>query len=313
MIRALRHRISKLTPNETRDTEYSAISDEGWLSRNESSSSVTSTETSNTAITPPPAYRSQSSSLCSSDNHSEVSASEETFAPAPSFNASSEAACGIRWKYANQGLNQISLSAQESRVTKPGSVTSDHSLTRQLYVHGALYTLRGLPSDLSSEEVVCIWSACPDQVRQVALIEARKQLELQTTPTVQRRRSNIDAMNQPSILHRVLAVAILQVFLLFQFLLPYFKALMAEAFSFERKHKMSEKLLKSGAQTLDAVMKFGDSVCKMNDGKVGNALQDFMVWWITGIAGGIQDGIGSGLAVMGMEINKQGRIEPLNG
>jgi hypothetical protein len=299
----------KLTPSESKNINDSGLSKEELLSRNESSDSLNSTATSNTTVTPPPAYTSQSASP---DDHLESSHHDEASISPPSFDANSEAACGVKWKYANQGLNQISLSAQESRVTESSSGPSDGNLTRQLYLHGALYTLRGLPSDLTSEEVVCIWVACPDQVRQVALIEAKNQLHLEKIPTVRRRRSSLDSEDQASILHRVLAVAILQIFLLIQFLLPHVKALMAEAFSFERRHKVSEKLLKSGAQTLETVMKFGDSVCKMNDGKVGSALQAFMVWWITGVAGGIREGIGSGLAVIGLEINKQGRIESLH-
>jgi hypothetical protein len=37
----------------------------------------------------------------------------------------------------------------------------------------------------------------------------------------------------------------------------------------------------------------------MNDGKVGQALNDLSIWWITGVTAGIHQGVGDGLAIVG--------------
>lgn len=47
----------------------------------------------------------------------------------------------------------------------------------------------------------------------------------------------------PSILHRTLAITIIQLFILFQLVLPYVKFFLQAAYKYEREHKISVKLL----------------------------------------------------------------------
>jgi hypothetical protein len=208
-------------------------------------------------------------------------------------------------------LSQIFLSAQESRALANDSKRGIPSLTRQLYLHGALYLLRGLPDDLSNEEIVSLWAACRDHMCDIAVLEAdkrasEKQLERTQNQSVV---ANGQAKQPPSTVHRLVSAVILQMFLLAQFLAPFVSHFLALAYRFERRHRISEHMLKSGIRTVDQAVKIGDSVCRMNNGKVGNALQDFLIWWMNGVVSGIQEGLEKGLDVFGLEVTKQGQIE----
>ncbi|KAI9658012.1 MAG: hypothetical protein M1821_002672 [Bathelium mastoideum] len=50
-------------------------------------------------------------------------------------------------------------------------------------------------------------------------------------------------------------------------------------------------------------IRVADAVCKLNEGKVGQAMHEFGVWWVRGVAGGLHEGIGEGLAIMGASQN----------
>jgi len=52
---------------------------------------------------------------------------------------------------------------------------------------------------------------------------------------------------------------------------------------------------------MKSTVRIGNSVCQMNDGKVGQAFNDFIVWWVKGVTGGIHQGVGEGLVVLGVE------------
>jgi hypothetical protein len=109
---------------------------------------------------------------------------------------------------------------------------------------------------------------------------------------------------QPSLLHRILASTIVQLFLVFQYILPYLKYLLSAAFQYEREHKISEKMLSQSIETVDMVGKKGvgiaGAVFGMGDGKVGQLIADAMSWFVEGVTGGIHDGVGEGMAIMGV-------------
>ena len=185
----------------------------------------------------------------------------------------------------------LSLSAQESSAISGDSKRGIPSLTRQLYVHGLTYGLRGLPAELSNEEKISVWSALPDEVLELASLEATKR---QLARAERLLRS--PAIEEPSVIHRLLADLILQVFILLKFLMPYVRYLVAALYGFERQHRISERVFVSSLNTMDGVVKMSNSVGKMSDGKVGQIMSDFMVWWVREITGGIQEGVGEGLA-----------------
>jgi hypothetical protein len=138
-----------------------------------------------------------------------------------------------------------------------------------------------------------ISAALPDGISQVASPEeAKHQLDRDERILANR------AKEHPSMLHRLLAEFILQIFVLLKFLMPHLIYFVGVLYGFEREHRISERVFVSGVNTLDAVLKMGDSVCKMSDGKVGQVIGKFMDWCIRGIIGGLQEGVGKGLAII---------------
>lgn len=170
------------------------------------------------------------------------------------------------------------------------------------------YLLRGLPGNLSPEEKMSVSSAIPDDVVAVRAVA------LPSTDLARRDRilpgPIKEAYQDPSILHRILAAVIVQMFLLVHILLPYVKVFMAAAYRYERQHRISERVLSSSISTMDGVMRRGmeisNSVYRMNEGKVGQALNELMVWWIRGVTGGIHQGVGEGLVIIGLDVPKTG-------
>lgn len=108
---------------------------------------------------------------------------------------------------------------------------------------------------------------------------------------------------QPSLLHRTLATTIIQLFILAQFILPYLKYLLAAAYQYDREHKISEKILSQSIETIDSLGKTGLSltgaIYGMGDGKVGQMITETAAWFIEGVTGGIHEGFGEGMVIMG--------------
>jgi hypothetical protein len=117
----------------------------------------------------------------------------------------------------------------------------------------------------------------------------------------------------PSLLHRTLASSIVQLFILFQFILPYLKYLLSVAYQYDRTHRISEKVLSQSIETVDTIGKkglsFTGAIYGLNDGKVGQAITEAAAWFVEGVTGGIHEGVGEGLAVMGVRRPSQGPPE----
>jgi hypothetical protein len=110
-------------------------------------------------------------------------------------------------------------------------------------------------------------------------------------------------IDQPSLLHRTLASTIIQLFILFQFILPYLKYLLSAAYQYDREHKISEKVLSQGIETIDSLGKrglnFTTALYGMGDGKVGQMITRTAAWFVEGVTGGIHEGVGEGMVIMG--------------
>lgn len=52
-------------------------------------------------------------------------------------------------------------------------------------------------------------------------------------------------------------------------------------------------------------LKYADAICRLNDGKVGQAINDLAVWWVSGVAGGIHEGFGEGIVMLGNRKNSR--------
>ncbi|KAH6699839.1 hypothetical protein BKA61DRAFT_661754 [Leptodontidium sp. MPI-SDFR-AT-0119] len=151
----------------------------------------------------------------------------------------SESKSGIGWKFAHQasaGLNLLNLPV-ESSITRDANF-GNASFVRQRYLHALIYLLQALPSDLTTEEQLSVRSVLPQGVVEPLRLEFNNRQSVQFGPT---NTSRID--QPPSLLHRTLAYAIVQLFILFQFVLPYLKVTLRAAYHYERMHKISEKVL----------------------------------------------------------------------
>jgi hypothetical protein len=201
---------------------------------------------------------------------------------------------GIGWKFANQGLNLLSIAVEESASISQDQNVGNADFARQIYLHAITYFLRALPSDLTTEEQLSIRSALPTGVVEPLRLEASQLYTPQT---------RIASSPPPSLLHRTLASTIIQFFIIFQFILPYLKQLLTAAYQYDRSHKISEKVLSQSILTVDSIARAGVAatgvLCGMSDGKVGQMITDTIVWILEGVTGGIHEGVGEGLVIVG--------------
>jgi hypothetical protein len=90
-----------------------------------------------------------------------------------------------------------------------------------------------------------------------------------------------------------------------QFLLPYIKLFLSHTYQFERKHQIAKRLVNTSVATVDDIgrktLRLSQTVCQMNDGMVGQVINEVAVWWVRGITGGVQEGIAEGLRVVRVE------------
>lgn len=222
---------------------------------------------------------------------------ESVYSTPPIFFAS-ESKTGINWKYANQGSSLFSQAHAESHTLSQRDDETTTIFTRQLYIHSLTYFLRGLPSDLTAQETLSLQAAIPESLVPVRVEPCtHTMMTLAHDGTI----TEIDS-GEPSLLHRVTAILVFRSFVLMQFLLPYIKLLISHAYQFEREHRITQRLVSNGIMTADSLrrtsLQFSRTVCQMNDGKVGKALNDVALWWVAGLTGGLQQGIREGVLML---------------
>ncbi|KAK0129293.1 hypothetical protein ONS95_001226 [Cadophora gregata] len=199
---------------------------------------------------------------------------------------------GIGWKFANQGLSLLSLAVDESSSLSQDPNFGNASFARQLYLHALTYLIRALPTDLTTEEQLSIRSSLPQGIVEPLHLEVNGYAQPNTASDSQR-----------SLLHRTLASTIVQFFILAQFVLPYIKYLLRAAYQYDREHKISEKVFSQSIETVDTLGKAGLSwtgaIYGMGNGKVGQVMTDTAAWFVEGVTGGIHEGVGEGMVIMG--------------
>ncbi len=158
------------------------------------------------------------------------------------------------------------------------------------------YLLRGLPADLSPEETFGLEAAVPQSV--VELRTNTRQYDIE--PVSQRGGMSREATPEPTVLHRLTATVVFQTFIFIQFLLPYIKLLLTGTIELERKHQITKRLVNTSVTTVDELgrrsLRLSQTVCQMNDGKVGQAINDMTIWWVKSVTGGVQQGFEEGLS-----------------
>ncbi|KAI9808010.1 MAG: hypothetical protein M1827_007558 [Pycnora praestabilis] len=213
-----------------------------------------------------------------------------------------EARTGILWKFANQGLYLLNLAVEESLSIPQGQDEGNAVFGRQLYIHATSYVLRGLPQDLTLEEQLGIRAALPVTLIKPVESEENKQRALVRCDPASTTEEN-PRSSKTSVLHRILASGIIQICILVQLLIPYVKILIASAYFYERHYHISKRLVGVSIDTVDSIGKrsfdIGKAVSKMVDGKVGQALNSIATWCVEGITGGVYEGIGEGMVIVG--------------
>ncbi|CAE6996119.1 hypothetical protein PTTW11_00268 [Pyrenophora teres f. teres] len=262
--------------------------------------------------TPPPSYSSTPQSGSATPNRLAVALEEadldfgddvserpisSSSALPPLFGAHEEST-GIKWKYASLGTSLMAQATRESNAPSSSSDDSSTILIRQLYIHGITYLLRGLPARLTPEEQLSIQAALPQD-----LVDTCRNPDANALITMPCRSISSEQPPQnPTVLHRLTAAFVFQTFILIQFLLPYIKLLLSHTYQFERKHQITKRLVNTGVATADDIgrrtLRLSQTVCQMNDGMVGQALNEMTLWWVQSVTGGVQQGFMEGMKVV---------------
>lgn len=156
---------------------------------------------------------------------------------------------------------------------------------------------------MSPEGTLSIQAAIPPNI-----LDLRNNPDAQALVPLQKRRSAASSQNSledVSVLHRITAAMVLRMFIVAQFLLPYIKLFIGHAYRFERKHRVTQRVFSKSINTVDELGKrtvqFTSTICSINDGKVGQAANDMVIWWVRGVTGGIHQGISEGAYILGAE------------
>ncbi|KAI9932159.1 hypothetical protein MW887_009668 [Aspergillus wentii] len=226
----------------------------------------------------------------SSKSDTSISISDgESHSPTSKYEADS----GVRWNRVIPAFNLLRNAGYEAQQSH-----SDVRLVRSLYITAVGYLLDALPTDLTDHETRTITQKLPDSI-QTSFPTAVSQTNNSSHHPVSQR-----TPSERSYLHRLLASTIIQLFLLIQFLLPYAKILLQQMYQYERSHRVTERLVAATVDVADSLgkggMNLGTAILGFQEGKVGAAVADLVSWWVEGIAGGIHEGVGEGMMILGV-------------
>lgn len=159
------------------------------------------------------------------------------------------------------------------------------SFERKAYIDGVSYLLKALPQDLDESELAVIRRSLPKPID-----EANGQARLANGP------------ENPNLLHRSIQRVVVKIFILLHLVMPYIIFFFQQAAQLERKYKVSKQVV---GQAMDLANAFGrgsvtlsGAIYNMGDGKVGHALAGACSWALEGVAGGLSDGVGEGIAAV---------------
>ncbi|KAF1941318.1 hypothetical protein EJ02DRAFT_404790 [Clathrospora elynae] len=219
---------------------------------------------------------------------------------------------GIKWNYASQGISLMTHAYRESSVRDADESSVD--LTRQLYIHGITYLLRGLPAERTEAETLSLQAAMPPGLLELRSNSNAHALVPTSEHTSRPRRT---PPQEPTVLHRITATIVFQTFILVQFLLPYIKLFLSHTYQFERKHQITKRLVSTSVTTVDELsrksLQLSRTICQMNDGKVGQAIDEMTLSWLRSLTGGVQQGLEEGLNAIRLTSESSRRKETVEG
>ncbi|KAH7124272.1 hypothetical protein EDB81DRAFT_912327 [Dactylonectria macrodidyma] len=200
-----------------------------------------------------------------------------------------KAASGVHWKFARQGTSLVKISIDGG---KPAVAEEDVTFERKAFIDGVTYLLKALPQDLDVCELRQIQSALPKDVAHLDMGAVQPGAG-----------STQSASGRPrSILHRGVQMTVVNLIFVLSYLLPYLMYLLRYTARMERKYKVAETVVGHGLDFVNLIGKqsvsLTETMCQMNDGKVGQALLEAFIWTVDGLAQGISDGFGEGLSIV---------------
>lgn len=135
-----------------------------------------------------------------------------------------------------------------------------------------------LPSDLSSSELKTIRTSLPAQV---SICDDQPSVTVATT--------------RPNLLRQGVAQAVCWIIALILIIVPLLVAALDRLLTYERKHRVTRRLLDGSASVTKALgergLDFGDTLVRFRDTPLGRAWLDSVAWTLEGVAGGLNDGL----------------------
>ncbi|KAI0553469.1 hypothetical protein F4679DRAFT_473037 [Xylaria curta] len=190
---------------------------------------------------------------------------------------------GIRWRYAEQGLNIQRIAYLEKE---------DPAFSRKSYIDGLAYMLMALPDDLSNQEAAIIREAIPPSIADTTLADGRNDRAVGWKPPPESR----------TVLQRFVANLVAVFVVLVHLALSYATIVVRVGAHYERKHNISQQIASRGFVIATAVGRhsviLSAKICAMKDGRVGKAVSSLASWTAESVTYGIQEGIGQGLIMV---------------
>ncbi|PYI04171.1 hypothetical protein BO78DRAFT_462816 [Aspergillus sclerotiicarbonarius CBS 121057] len=220
----------------------------------------------------------------------EGSRSGDVFVP---VNSKYEVDSGLRWNRIVPALSLLQNASHEAQQRQ-----CDDRLARLLYIDAVGYLLDGLPADMTNDEIKTIRHNLPADVRESL------PAPVEMGPPATGLQGFPPYPPGKSYLHRLLASSIIHFFLLVQFFMPHVKVLMRLLYQYERSHRITERAIKTAKDAADSLgrgsVTLGSALLNSHEGRVGATVSNLALWWVEGIAGGIYEGLGEGMVIMGI-------------
>ncbi|KAH7353412.1 hypothetical protein B0T11DRAFT_117440 [Plectosphaerella cucumerina] len=214
---------------------------------------------------------------------------------------------GVHWRYACQGMSLMHVAQDEARQPMAGS---GPDFERKAFLDGAEYILKSLPENLTTQELERLRASMPPGMFP----------SYTTSPGGGP--AYPPGYYRPggpgkSVLHRCVQAAVVHLFILLQLALPYVIILLRLALRTEREYKVSQNVVHASITLANAIgasgVRITGSLCNMGDGRLGQMLVDTAAWTIEGVTGGLTEGVGEGLVMVGLNaqaLQQQLRVDP---
>lgn len=195
---------------------------------------------------------------------------------------------GVEWDTAVTAL--LLLSKACTRAQHPDSKPEN---TRALIVDANKWLLRSLPDHLEPGELEEIEEVLPMGLHNPDRI-SRRQARVQ---------SSASQPDKRSWLRRAIAFSILQTSLLVALIIPYLACLINTCYRLERRNHITERFLTGGIDITNVVgesgMEVKDAMVRLGRGRLANAVVHTGGWIFESVIGGVSDGAGEGVAIVG--------------